>query len=48
MKTYTEEDLRKLASLIDEAYRPYTKENYQADSIIEEFISFGFQEKIEE
>ena len=29
MRTYTEEDLRILASIIDDAYRPYTSNNVE-------------------
>lgn len=45
---YTEEDLRKLASLIDDAYRCYTKDNIHADIIIEDFIENGFEKEKEE
>lgn len=38
MKTYTEGDLRNLVALIDNAYRAYTRDNFQGDSILEEFL----------
>jgi hypothetical protein len=38
MKTYTEEDLRVLASLIDDAYRPYTSNNVEGFDVVENFI----------
>ena len=33
MKTYTEEDLRILASIIDDAYRPYTRNNVEGQPV---------------
>jgi len=45
---YTEEDLRKLAELIDDAYRPYTTNNVEAHFIIDNFIQNGFEKPEEE
>ena len=47
MKTYTEEDLRTLASLIDDAYRPYTSNNVEGQDVVENFIK-GIIPKTEE
>ena len=38
MKTYTEQDLRTLASLIDDAYRPYTSNNVEGLDVVDNFI----------
>lgn len=49
MKTYTEEDLRKLVDLIDESYRGVTRNNTNGSQILEDFLINGFaKEKIEE
>lgn len=45
---YTEEDLRKLAGLIDDAYRGVTRDNTKADEIIEDFILNGLKETVVE
>ena len=47
MRTYTEEDLRTLASLIDDAYRPYTSNNVEGQDVVENFIK-GIIPKAEE
>ena len=47
MRTYTEEDLRTLASLIDDAYRPYTSNNVEGQDVVENFIK-GIIPKTEE
>ena len=47
MRTYTEEDLRILASLIDDAYRPYTSNNVEGQDVVENFIK-GIIPKTEE
>lgn len=46
--SYTEEDLRKLAELIDDAYRPYTRDNYKGGEIVEYFIEGKNERTIEE
>ena len=49
MKTYTEEDLRKLVDLIDESYRGVTRDNTNGSEILEDFLLNGFaEEKVEE
>jgi len=49
MKTYTEEDLRKLVDLIDESYRGATRDNTNGSEILEDFLLNGFaEEKVEE
>jgi hypothetical protein len=48
MKKYTEEDLRKLIDMIDEAYRPYTRDNVRGIEILDDFLKFGFAEEKEE
>ena len=47
MKTYTEEDLRILASIIDDAYRPYTSNNVEGQDVVSNFIK-GIIPKTEE
>jgi len=44
MKTYTENDLRKLVELIDDSYRPYTRDNFQGSNVLEEFLRGDFEE----
>ncbi len=48
MKTYTEEDLRKLVDLIDESYRGVTRDNTNGSEILEDFLLNGFAEEKEE
>lgn len=49
MKTYTKEDLFKIAEMIDDAYRPYTKDNVHAYNIIYDIIENGMpEEEVEE
>lgn len=49
MKTYKEQDLRKLVDLIDESYRGVTRNNTNGSEILEDFLLNGFaEEKIEE
>lgn len=48
MKKYTEQELRKLVDLIDEAYRPNTKDNVKGYYILEDFLENGFKKKEEE
>ena len=43
-KTYTEEDLNTLVNLIDDAYRPHTRNNYLGIEILEEFLKNGGKE----
>ena len=47
MKTYTEEDLRKLVDLIDESYRGVTRDNTNGSEILEDFLLNGFAEEKE-
>jgi len=48
MKTYTENDLRKLVELIDDSYRPYTRDNFQGSNVLEEFLRGDFENLKEE
>lgn len=48
MKTYTEEDLRKLVDLIYESYRGVTRDNTNGYFILEDFLKNGFKEEVEE
>lgn len=49
MKTYTEQDLRKLVDLIDKSYREVTRNNTNGSEVLEAFLLNGFsEEKIEE
>lgn len=45
---YTEEDLRKLVELIDDSYRPYTRDNFQGSNVLEEFLRGDFENLKEE
>ena len=38
MKTYTEQDLIRLVSIIDNEYRQYTRNNVLGDIILHEFL----------
>lgn len=44
---YTEKDLRKLAELIDKAYRPYTSNNVEGSDVVENFIK-GYYKTVKE
>ena len=48
MKTYTEQDLIRLVSIIDNEYRQYTRNNVLGDIILHEFLQNGFKENKEE
>ena len=45
---YTEEDLRELAGLIDNAYRPYTSNNVEGSDVAENFIKGYYKTVVEE
>lgn len=45
---YTEQDLRKLVDMIDDAYRPHTRDNSKGVEILENFLEHGFVEVFEE
>lgn len=48
MKTYTEEDLRKLIDLVDESYRGVTRDNSNGYYILEDFLKNGFKKVVKE
>lgn len=48
MKIYTEKDLKILASLIDDAYRPYTSNNVEGLDVVDNFIKGIIPKKEEE
>jgi hypothetical protein len=45
---YTEDNLRKLAELIDDAYRPYTRDNFQGSNVLEDFLRGDYKTVVEE